>query len=177
MVTAKHAPGRARLVRMITALRLALAALLVSASLPALAHEAHAGDVMIVHPFATPSLPGTTTGAAYITALENGGARADKLVGASTPAAARVEIHTMSVDAQGVMRMREVDGISLAPKAKVQMKPGAGLHLMLIDLKAPLKEGTSFAMTLQFERAGSVEVNVVVQKPKPADAPEAMHMH
>jgi copper(I)-binding protein len=158
-------------------IRRALAAVLLAASLPSLAHESHAGDIAVVHAFATPTIPGTTTGAAYITSLENGGAGADKLVRASTPAAARVEIHTMSVDAQGVMRMREVDGIALAPKARVQMKPGAGLHLMLIDLKVPLKEGASFPMTLQFERAGSVEVNVVVQKPKAADAPEAMHMH
>ncbi len=162
---------------MILPLRHALAALLVATSLPALAHEAHAGDVAIVHPFATPTIPGTTTGAAYITALENAGVSADKLVRASTPAAARVEIHTMSVDAQGVMRMREIDGIALAPKAKVQMKPGTGLHLMLVGLKAPLKEGASFPMTLQFERAGSVEVNVVVQKPKADDAPATMHMH
>jgi copper(I)-binding protein len=162
---------------MTISLRRALAALLLAASLPLLAHESRAGDIAIVHAFATPTIPGTTTGAAYFASLENGGTTADKLVRASTPAAARVEIHTMSVDAQGVMRMREVDGIALAPKAKVQMKPGAGLHLMLIDLKAPLKEGASFPMTLQFERAGTVEVNVVVQKAKAADAPASMHMH
>jgi copper(I)-binding protein len=83
----------------------------------------------------------------------------------------------MSVDAQGVMRMREVDGIALAPKAKVQMRPGAGMHLMLIGLKEPLKEGASFPMTLQFERAGKVEVKVIVQTPKPRNAPQEMHMH
>jgi periplasmic copper chaperone A len=158
-------------------LRHALAALLFAASLPALAHDAHAGDIAIVHPFAAPTIPGMTTGAAYITTLENAGVGADKLVRASTPVAARVEIHTMSVDAQGVMRMREVDGIALASKARVQMKPGSGLHLMLVGMKSPLKEGASFPMTLQFERGGSVEVNVVVQKPKADDAQSAMHMH
>ena len=54
----------------------------------------------------------------------------------------------MAVDAQGVMRMREIDGIALAPKAKVQMRPGTGLHLMLVGLKEPLKEGATFPMTL-----------------------------
>ena len=58
----------------------------------------------------------------------------------------------MDVDAQGVMRMREIDGIALAPKAVLRLRPGAGLHLMLIGLKAPLKEGTSFPMTLEFEK-------------------------
>ena len=96
---------------------------------------------------------------------------------ASTPVAARVEIHTMSVDAQGVMRMREIDGIALAPKTKVQMRPGMGMHLMLIGLKEPLKEGATFPMTLQFERAGKVEVKVVVQTPRARGAAEEMHMH
>jgi copper(I)-binding protein len=146
------------------------------ASSAALAHGASAGDIAIVYPFATPSVPGATTGAAYFLTLENAGTSADRLVRASTPVAARVEIHTMSVDAKGVMRMREIDAIELAPKAKVQMRPGLGLHLMLVGLKAPLKEGSTFPMTLQFEHAGTVEVKVVVQTPKsPAAAEEHMH--
>ena len=75
----------------------------------------------------------------------------------------------MSVDAQGVMRMRQVDGIALAPKASVKMRPGMGYHLMLVGLKRPLKDGEAFPMTLEFERAGKVEVKVVVQA-APADA-------
>jgi copper(I)-binding protein len=155
------------------ALALTLSALYTAAS----AHGANVGDIAIGHPFATPSVPGTTTGAAYVATLENTGAAADKLLRASTPVAARVEIHTMSVDAQGVMRMREIDGIALAPKAKVQMRPGMGMHLMLIGLKEPLKEGATFPMTLQFERAGTVEVKVVVQIPKARAASEEVHMH
>ena len=139
------------------------------------AHGSSAGDIAIGHPFATPSIPGTTTGAAYFATLENTGSVADKLVSASTPAAARVEIHTMSVDAQGIMRMREMDGLALAPKAKLQMRPGMGVHLMLIGVKEPLKEGATFPMTLQFERAGSVEVKVVVQTPRARGADEHMH--
>lgn len=154
------------------ALALALTVLGAAAS----AHGSRAGDIAIGHPFATPSLAGTTTGAAYFAMIENTGATADKLVRASTPAAARVEIHTMAVDAQGVMRMREIDGIALEPKAKIRMRPGMGLHLMLVGLKEPLKEGASFPMTLQFERGGSVEVKVVVQAVKAGDAPGA-HSH
>ena len=143
----------------------------------AAAHGSTVGEIAIEHPYATPSLAGTTTGAAYFVALENTGAQPDKLVRASTPVAASVELHTMSVDAQGVMRMREVDGIALAPKQSVRMRPGMGDHLMLVGLKRPLKEGETFAMTLQFERAGKVEVKVVVQTPRASAAMPDMHMH
>jgi len=90
---------------------------------------------------------------------------------------ATTEIYTMNVDAQGVMRMREIDGVALAPKAKVQMKPGLGLHLMLIGLKEPLKEDATFPMTLEFERAGKVEVKVIVGQPKPGGTAAEGHMH
>jgi|KBSSwiStaDraftv2_1062776.scaffolds.fasta_scaffold282163_2 copper(I)-binding protein len=158
-------------------LRAAIAAALGAAALAAAAHGAHVGDIAIGHPFATPSIPGTSNGAAYLASLENKGAAADRLVHASTPMASRVEIHSMNLDANGVMRMREIDGIALAPKAKVQMKPGSGLHLMLIGLKEPLKEDATFPMTLEFERAGKVEVKVIVGQPKPAGAAASGHMH
>lgn len=143
----------------------------------AFAHGSTVGDIEIGHPYATPSLPGTSNGAAYFAMLENTGNAADRLLRATTPVAARVELHSMAVDAQGVMRMREVDGIALAPKAKVQMKPGSGLHLMLMGLKEPLKEDASFPMTLEFERAGKVEVKVIVGQPKPASAAASGHTH
>ncbi|HEV7576006.1 MAG TPA: copper chaperone PCu(A)C [Caldimonas sp.] len=149
--------------------RAGLGVALCAFALTAAAHGAKAGDITIGHVYATPSIPGTTNGAAYLASIENKGAVADRLVGASTPAAARVELHSMAVDAQGVMRMREIDAIDLAPKAKVQMKPGAALHLMLVGLKEPLKEDASFPMTLRFERAGTVEVKVIVGPAKPGE--------
>ena len=158
-------------------LRTAVAAALCAVTLGAAAHGANVGAIAIGHPYATPSIAGTSNGAAYLASIENKGAVADRLVRASTPAAARVEIHTMNVDAQGVMRMREIEGIALAPKEKVQMKPAAGLHLMLIGLKEPLKEDATFPMTLEFERAGKVEVKVIVGQPKPAGAAASGHMH
>ena len=156
-------------------LRAAAAGALCAVTLGVAAHGANVGDIAIGHPYATPSIPGTSNGAAYLASIENKGAVADRLVRASTPAASRVELHTMAVDAQGVMRMREIDGIALAPKAKVQMKPGSGLHLMLIGLKEPLKEDASFPLTLEFERAGKVEVTVNVQSAVPGGA--ASHVH
>ena len=164
---------RARINRVLRAWPLALA---VAAAI-AVAHGSKVGDIAIGHPFATPSIPGTTNGAAYFASLENTGAVADRLVRASTPVAARVELHTMSVDAQGVMRMREIDAIALAPKARILLRAGNGIHLMLIGLKAPLKEGDSFPMTLQFERAGTAEVSVKVDRAKPAAAMPDGHMH
>ena len=153
------------------------AALAVSALTLASAHDAAVGDIRIEHPYATPSLAGVPTGAAYLVSILNDGKTPDKLLHAATPVSAGVEIHTMSVDAQGVMRMRQVDGIALAPKAVVTMKPGMGYHLMLVGLKRALKEGDSFPMTLEFERAGKVEVKVVVQAPKASADMADMHMH
>jgi periplasmic copper chaperone A len=143
----------------------------------ALAHGAKVGDIAIEHPFAAPSLAGTANGAAYFATLENTGSAGDRLLRATTPAASRVELHTMAVDAQGVMRMREVDGVALAPHTKIEMRPGSGMHLMLIGLKEPLKEGSSFPMTLQFERAGTIEVKIVVQASKPREGASAPHSH
>jgi hypothetical protein len=143
----------------------------------AFAHDAKVGEIAIEHPFAAPSIAGTTNGAAYFAALANNGSNPDRLLGATTPVAARVELHTMAVDAQGVMRMREIDGIALAPHARIEMRPGSGMHLMLTGLKVPLKEGSSFPMTLRFERAGTVEVTVVVQVAKPGAGASMPHMH
>ena len=143
----------------------ACAALALSAA--ALAHGSSVGDINVGHPYATPSLAGTRTGAAYIATLENAGTQPDRLLRASTPLAASVEMHEMKLDANGVMRMREIDAIVVAPRQPIRMRPGMGMHLMLIDLKQPLKEGDTFPMTMEFERAGKVEVKVVVQVPKP----------
>ena len=153
----------------------ALAALAISAA--AFAHGSKVGDLNIGHPYATPSLPGTRTGAAYITTLENTGAQPDRLLRASTPVAARVEMHEMKLDAGGVMRMRETDAIVVAPRQPIRMRPGLGLHLMLVDLTQPLKEGDTFPMTMEFERAGKVEVKVVVQVPKQRGGEPAEHKH
>ncbi|HKX44171.1 MAG TPA: copper chaperone PCu(A)C [Burkholderiaceae bacterium] len=139
------------------------------------AHGYTAGDVHIGHPYATPSVPGARNGAAYIASLE--AQKADRLLRVSTPVAERAELHTMSVDAGGVMRMREVGDLPLTPGTPIKMRPGEGPHFMLMGLKQPLKEGDSFPMTLEFERGGKVEVKVVVQVPKGDAAGTAEHKH
>jgi hypothetical protein len=73
--------------------------------------------------------------------------------------------------------MREIDGIALAPHARIEMRPGSGMHLMLIGLKEPLKDGGSFPMTLRFEHAGTVELKFVVEAISPSAGASAPHKH
>ena len=110
----------------------------------------------------------TGTSAAYLT-IENSGSEPDRLVGASSPAAKTVEIHEM-VDDGGTMRMRPLaDGLAIPANATTTLEPG-GYHIMLIDLKAPLKAGDRFPLDLTFEKAGRRQVEVVV-----GTAPAAGH--
>ena len=143
---------------------LAAAAFVATLSLTAQGHEFKAKDMLIVHPFAVPTMPGAMSGAAYLT-LENKGTAADKLLAISTPRAKRVELHTMRMDG-GIMRMREVDAIEVKAGETIKMRPSAGYHLMLMELPQPLKDGETFPMTLTFEKSGKIEVKAYVQAPK-----------
>lgn len=156
-----------------------LIAMSVLCALPAWAHDFKAGDLRIDHPYATPSRPGLSTGAVYFRGIRNTGQTHDRLLSASTPVAGRVEIHRMQMlqGAQGdVMQMRAVPALDLPAGATVAMKHGTqdGHHLMLLDLKTPLKDGDRFPVTLTFEKAGVHEVKVWVQTPR---AGTAGHQH
>lgn len=131
--------------------------------------------MVIDHPYATPTPPGAQTGAVYFHALRNGGREADRLIGARTDAAASVEIHRASVDGNDVMRVRPLESLKLAPSASPNVRHGGALHLMLVDLKAPLKEGDRFRLSLRFERGGEREVTVWVQRPR--DTASGGHKH
>jgi len=129
------------------------------------AHDFKAGALVIDHPYATPTPAGARTGAVYFRTLKNTGREADRLLGARTPAAASMEIHRSTMDGD-VMRMRQIDALPLPAGAEIKVRHGGELHLMLIDLKAPLKEGERFPIWLRFERAGEREVMVWVQQPR-----------
>ncbi len=101
---------------------------------------------------ATP--PGAKIAAGYLT-IRNAGS-ADRLIGATSPAAERVETHVTARDGD-MMRMREVKGYDVPAKGTLELKP-AGAHLMLVNIKAPLKEGTSVPVTLRFQHAGDIKV-------------------
>jgi copper(I)-binding protein len=137
---------------------LALAAALIAA--PAWAADpVKVGALEIEHAWARPSTG--PNGAAYLE-IDNKGTAPDRLVAASTTAAAKAELHTHIMDGN-IARMRPVDAIEVTPGSATVLKPG-GLHIMLVGLKAPLKEGDKVALTLTFENAGKVELSVPVQK-------------
>jgi len=133
---------------------------LAAASFTAAAHGFQLGSIEIAHPNARPTAPGQSVGAGYFRLVNKGAA--DRLVSVTTPAASMVELHSMSMDGN-VMQMRQIDAIDLPAGQTVELKSG-GLHLMLMGLKAPLKDGDRLPMTLKFEKAGSIEVTVKVEK-------------
>jgi periplasmic copper chaperone A len=130
------------------------------------------GSLKIGHPYARVTVPMQPAGAAYLT-LENTGRQPDRLLGAASPLAQSVEIHTMTM-AGDVMKMRSVDSIALPPAAKVVMQPGEGAHFMLLGLKQPLTSGQRFPLRLRFEKAGKLEVMVQVE-PVGAGSPATHH--
>jgi periplasmic copper chaperone A len=141
--------------------------LLLFASVPALA------QVQVEKPWTRATAPGAQVAGGYMT-IRNAGA-ADKLVSASSPAAAKVELHT-HINDNGVMKMREVPGGYVIPaKGSFELKPG-GAHLMFMDLKAPFKEGDKVPVKLKFEKAGEVDAEFQVGGMGGSAAP-AGHMH
>lgn len=134
---------------------------------------AAAAPVTATAAWARASAGGAKAGAAYLS-LANGGPSADRLLAASTPVAAKAELHT-HLNENGVMKMRRVDGVDLPAGGSVEFAPG-GLHVMLMGLAKPLAEGDSFPLTLTFEHAGTVTVGVQVRAAGAMDAGMA-HKH
>lgn len=132
------------------------------------AHALKCGDLHVAHPYAIPSLVGSKVGAAYFIAIKNNGKEADQLLGAHSDVSSAVEIHEMLMDNK-VMKMRAVPEVQLPAGYEVTFKHGQanGYHLMLIDLKKPLKQGDKFPVTLKFKRAGECQSDVWVEAPKP----------
>jgi len=109
------------------------------------------------HPTAAPGVPGV----GFVT-LTNVGKKADRLLSAESSAAGRIEIHRTQVK-DGVMQMRAVaEGVALPSGKPVAFAPG-GLHLMLFDLREPLRDGGQVPLTLIFEQAGRVTTALQVK--------------
>ena len=157
-------------------LRMALSGMATSLALalvvpgPALAHEYEAGDISVAHPWARATPGGAKVGAAFMEIKAKDGV-ADTLVSASTPAAGRVEIHTHIMD-DGVMKMRRIENLPVGEGKSVVLRP-SGDHIMLFDLKAPLKEGDLLPLTLVFEKAGEIKIEATVE-PVGAKGPHGM---
>lgn len=141
---------------------------------PAGAHDFSAGDLRIGHPWSRATPPGAKVGGGYLK-IENKGSTPDRLLAATVDRAGRIEIHEMTIT-DGVMRMRELPaGIAIAGGAAVELKPG-GLHLMLMELGAPLRQGERLRGSLMFERAGKVELEFAVEAIGASGGPAA-HDH
>jgi periplasmic copper chaperone A len=141
--------------------KLALAALLIGFVIPALAQGAGNTSITVEQPWARATPTGAKTGAAYMT-LDNKSGTADRLTGASSDVADKLQIHEMKVE-NGVMQMREVPGgLPIPAGGSVVLKPGS-YHVMLIGLKKPLTAGEKIPLTLTFEKAGNISVTVPVQ--------------
>ena len=124
------------------------------------AHDFKVGDITIGHPWARATPPRIPTGAAYMV-FENMGAN-DRLIMATSPAAAEVQFHENQQDGN-VLQMRQVDSLRIPTGTTVTLKPST-MHLMLVGLKQPMKVGTKVPLTLVFEKAGSVTVELAVDK-------------
>jgi copper(I)-binding protein len=135
---------------------------LLSLAAPLVARAENVKDgIMVMEPWAPPSLAGAHNGAAYFMVMNHGDA-ADRLIALSTPVAAKAELHREDVT-NGVMRMRPTGPLTLEPGEMLELKPGT-LHVMLLDLKQPLKPGEHFPLTLTFEKAGAMTLEATVTK-------------
>lgn len=129
------------------------------------------GDLTISGGFSRATLPNAPVGGGFVT-ITNKGASDDRLIAATSPAAGEVQLHEMAMEGD-VMKMRELpDGIPVPAGETVSLQPG-GLHMMFMQLAGPLVEGTSFPVTLTFEKAGTVTVELSVASPG-AKVPDGM---
>ncbi len=150
--------------KLISCRRLSGSALLVVAILCAThasAQQVKAGDLVLDHAWARATPAGAKVGGGFLT-IENKGTTPDKLIGGSSRAAGKVEVHETAMN-NGVATMRPVKGgLSIPPGQSVTLAPG-GYHLMMTELKGPLKKGDKLVVTLAFEKTGEVKTTFDVQ--------------
>jgi hypothetical protein len=164
---------------MTSMLRTIVYAMLLSTLLaaPARADEVKAGDLVITQAWSRATPGGAKIGGGYLT-IENKGTAPDRLIGVAGEVAGKIEVHEMAMK-DGVMTMRPLEnGLIIEPGKIVKLAPG-GYHLMMFDLKNPLKQGDKVPVTLEFEKAGKVTVSLDVQgigAPAPGTASGGMEM-
>lgn len=137
-------------------MRMLLAAAIVAVPLAAFAQKV---GPQVDHAWSRAAMAGHE-GVVYLTITDTGAA--DTVTGVASPVAGMAEVH-QSINDNGVMKMRPVAALPVAPGQPVTLAPG-GYHIMLMDLKQPLKEGDSFPITLSFAKAGQVTATVMVEK-------------
>jgi len=138
-----------------------VAAVLAFGACAGLAQDYKLGSIEIEHPWARATPKGASVGGGYMR-ITNKGSAADRLLGGSVAFAKRLEVHSMTME-RGVMKMREVkDGLEIKPGETVELKPG-GYHLMFVDLTQPLAQGDRVKVTLNFAKAGTIDIDYVVE--------------
>jgi periplasmic copper chaperone A len=142
-----------------------LSFVLAALSLSTAAFAGAADNIVIHEPYVRLAPPNAQATGAFMV-IRNAGEKDVKLLKAENPASKVTELHTHLND-KGVMRMRQVQSIDVPAKGEAVLQPG-GLHVMLIDMKAPLKEGDVVPMTLTFDDGSSKKVDIKVQKMVPA---------
>lgn len=116
-------------------------------------------QVEIDKAWARATAPGTPVAGGYMT-IRNKGTTPDRLVGGSSAAAARVELHVHIKEGE-VMKMRQVSAYDVPANGAFELKPG-GAHLMFVQIARPFKEGDRIPVKLKFEKAGEVSVEFAV---------------
>ncbi len=138
-------------------------------SVASFAHEYAKGGIFIAHPWARPSLAAHVPAAVYLDIVNKGG-EGDRLLSARTDRAEHVELHVSQTGEDGVVRMKLLkDGVPAPAGETVSMETGA-YHIMLIGLDAKLQAKESFPLTLTFEKAGDIEVEVKIEDRQPETA-------
>ena len=151
------------------------AAFLLSATF-ANAHQYKSGELDIAHPWSQELPPNAPTVAAYFV-IHNAGSSADRLLSVDTPIADKAELHEHVMQGD-LMKMQPVPSVDVPAGATVTFAPMA-YHVMLVGLKdrSLLQDGKRFPMTLHFEKAGAVPVEVNVQKQAPGAPVDHAHAH
>jgi copper(I)-binding protein len=141
------------------------------------AHDYAFGSLEIVHPWARATPKGASIAAGYLS-ITNKGTAPDRLIGGSAAFAGRLQLHEMKMSAD-VMRMRPLaNGLEIKPGETVEFKPGS-FHIMFLDLKQPLQKDERVKATLVFEKAGTLELEFIVEGlgAVPSGAPATQHGH
>lgn len=144
-----------------------------AASLSALNAQAAEADLSVADAYVRLAPPGTPTTGAFMT-IKNAGSADRKLLKADSPVARSVELHN-HINDNGVMKMRQVAEIDVKAKGQAVLKPGS-YHIMLIDLKAPLKEGETVPMTLTFDDGSTKQLDAPIKKPQAMMQMDKEHM-
>jgi periplasmic copper chaperone A len=141
----------------------------------ALAADYSVGSIAVGNPWTRATPRGATVAGGYMT-ISNKGSAPDRLLGGSVAVAGRFEVHSMVME-QGVAKMRPVQGgLEIKPGETVELKPGS-LHVMLMGLKQPLEKGQKVKGTLEFEKAGKVEIEYAVEAVGATSPASGGHQH